>query len=123
MYPFPLQSKIWTETSIAAFATPRFTDELSIDNESVIDVMRKAHEIDLRPVHDLCMSHCRKQLRSHNCIWWLVQADEHRLEELRHAALRFAVANLRMVKATAQETFELLRPRPDLLLGLLLEAA
>ena len=63
------------------------------------------------------MRRCQRGLTAHNVIPWLLQADEHRLDDLRDAAFRFLVRNFHQVKAHAP--FHDLESKPALMTELL----
>ena len=54
-----------------------YTDQLATEYASVVDVMRKAQEIELERLRLLCLAYCRRNIAPSNAVSWLVQADVH----------------------------------------------
>ena len=52
-----------------------YTDELTFDDAVVVQVMRKAREIQLERVFALCLKHCVESLSPTNAVERLVQAS------------------------------------------------
>ena len=46
----------------------------------MIDIMRKAKEMQLERVEAMCVDHCRRSLSVHNAVAWFVRAHVHGLE-------------------------------------------
>ena len=72
-----------TPAAFRAVLRYMYTDGLACDDESVVDVMCKAREYDLRHLLKLCARYCADNLAPPNAIPWLVQAEEQQLGELR----------------------------------------
>ena len=106
------------DTTPAAFhAVLRYlyTDGLACDDESVVDVMCKAREYDLRHLLSLCSRYCAANLAPPNAIPWLVQAEEQQLGELREQAMAFVKREFRRIRMVARDTLTLLAQNPDLM--------
>ena len=91
-----------------------YTDGLACDDESVVDVMCKAREYDLRHLLKLCARYCADNLAPPNAIPWLVQAEEQQLGELRELAMAFVKREFRRIRMVARDTLSLLAQNPDL---------
>ena len=108
-----------SETTPAAFRRLLaflYSDRLDLDDQVVIDVMRKAHEYDLTRAYNMCMRYCVRSVSYATCIPWLIRADAVQLEELRAVMLHHLKRNFRVVRAEAPETLAELRENPDLML-------
>ena len=89
------------DTTPAAFKAVlryAYTDELACDDETVVDVMRKAREVQLGHLLSLCMRYCHANLAPPNAIPWLVQAEEHQLGELRVLTLAYVKRSIRRIR-------------------------
>ena len=73
-----------------------YTDGLACDDESVVDVMCKAREYDLRHLLKLCARYCADNLAPPNAIPWLVQAEVEQLGELEASFPAFVGLRLHM---------------------------
>ena len=96
-------------------ATPTLA-ALDVDDEVVIDVMRKAREYDLTRAYHMCLRHCVRAVCSSNAIAWLLRADEYQLDELRDEMLKYVKRHFRAIREEAHETLAALRANPDLML-------
>ena len=85
-----------------------YTDGLACDDESVVDVMCKAREYDLRHLLLLCSRYCADNLAPPNAIPWLVQAEEQQLGELRELAMAFVKREFRRIRMVAKDTLPIL---------------
>ena len=85
-----------------------YTDELSFDDAVVMEVMRKAREIQLERVFAFCLKHCVESLSPTNAVERLVQASEFGLDELRAPVLAYLTKNIRSVRQVALETLHAL---------------
>lgn len=104
-----------TPSAFRAVLRYLYTDDLVCDEESVVDVMRKAREYDLRHLLVLCTRYCTDKLAPPNAIPWLVQAEEHQLGELRELAMTFVKRDFRRIRMVAKDTVPLLAQHPDLM--------
>jgi len=93
-----------------------YSDVLELDDEVVIDVMRKAREYALTRAYNMCMRHCVRGARSSIAISWLLRADECQLDELRAQMLVYVRRHFRAIREEARETLAALRANPDLML-------
>ena len=89
---------------------------LELDDEVVIDVMRKAREYDLSRAYNMCMQYCSQAAQSSNAILWLLSADAFQLAELRAEMLMYVKRNFRVIREEAPETLAALRANPDVML-------
>ena len=97
-----------TPSAFRAVLRYLYTDDLVCDEESVVDVMRKAREYDLRHLLVLCTRYCTDKLAPPNAIPWLVQAEEHQLGELRELAMAFVEREFRRIRMVAKDTLPIL---------------
>ena len=97
-----------TPSAFRAVLRYLYTDDLVCDDESVVDVMRKAREYDLRHLLVLCTRYCTDTLAPPNAIPWLVQAEEHQLGELRELAMAFVKREFRRIRMVAKDTLPIL---------------
>ena len=107
------------DTTPAAFKAVlryMYTNQLMCDDESVIDVMRKAREVDLRHLLSLCMRYCHANLAPPNAIPWLVQAEEHQLSDLRALTLAYVKREFRRIRMVARDTLPVLAEHTALFL-------
>ena len=118
----PIKIGDTTPSAFRAILHYVYTDELQFKDADIIDVMRKAQEIELTRVYNHCVIHCRKKISAQNAIQWLVQADQHQLGDLRDSAFKYVARNMKAIKVQAKRTFELLRQHPDLLMEVMIEA-
>ena len=128
------------------------SQQLSFDDEHLIDVMRKAKEsrphegaspgpqpssaspalltspfarprrgaVQLERVYNHAVRHCHHNISVQNAIPWFIQADEHKLDELREMSFKFIARNFRRIKAEAKETLMLLKDKPELMMEVML---
>ena len=68
------------ETSVRPWAP------LHLADEDVIDVMRKARELQLERAEAMCVEHCRRRVSVHNAVAWFLQAHVHGLQEAEQVA-------------------------------------
>ena len=97
-----------TPSAFRAVLRYLYTDDLVCDDESVVDVMRKAREYDLRHLLVLCTRYCTDKLAPPNAIPWLVQAEAHQLGELRELAMTFVKREFRRIRMVAKDTLPIL---------------
>jgi speckle-type POZ protein len=95
------------DTSPAAFrALLRYlyTDELAFDDtvKLLVDVLRKAKELELTRVVNHCEQRCERGLSAQNAVLLFMQADEYALEGLRESALRYLSRNLSTIRADSK---------------------
>lgn len=93
-----------------------YTDQLVCDDGSVVGVMRKAQEIELSRLCDLCLHYCRNNLAPPNAISWLLEADTHMLGDLRALTLSYVKREFRRIRMVARESLLLLSENPMLML-------
>ena len=93
-----------------------YTDRLICDDTSVVDVMRKAQEIELARLCSLCLQYCRKEVAPTNAISWLVQADTHMLSDLRALTLAYVKREFRRIRMVARSSLLSLSESPELML-------
>ena len=93
-----------------------YSDQLLTDDSSVVDLMRKAHEVTLARLVELCLDYCRARLAPPNAVDWLTQADAYGLDELRRVALAYVRANFRRIRTVARDSIRALAERPHLML-------
>jgi hypothetical protein len=74
-----------------------YTDELKIADEHLLEVMRKAKEIDLERVYNHTVQRALETISVHNAVSRFVKADEDGLGDLRTASLGFLTRNFRQV--------------------------
>ena len=98
---------------------PRYSDELELTDAVVVDVMRKAHEFDLRRAYNMCMRHCVRHVSASNAIGWLIHAHVSKLDELRGVVLEYVRQNARKVRDEAGDTMAELLPHPHLMLDVM----
>jgi sugar lactone lactonase YvrE len=106
------------DTSPAAFRALLlylYTDELAFDDTLLVDVLRKAKELELTRVYTHCERRCERELSTQKAVLWFVQADEYALEGLRESALRYLTRNFRTIRAEAPHTLAKLLEKPDLM--------
>jgi hypothetical protein len=97
-----------------------YSDTLQLDDEVVIDVMRKAREYDMTRAYNMCMRYCLRHTCSSNAIPRLLHADAVQLDELREAMLQYLRRNFRVVRAEAPETLAALsQANPGLMLAVM----
>jgi hypothetical protein len=46
-------------------------------DEDVVDVMRKAKELQLERAEAMCVEHCRRRVSVHNAVAWFLQAGAY----------------------------------------------
>ena len=92
-----------------------YTDELTFDDTLVLDVLRKAKELELTRVYNHCERRCERGLSAHNAVLWFMQADEFALEGLREITSRYLTRNLSKSRAEAQHTLAKLAQKPILM--------
>merc|ERR1740121_1070596 len=66
-----------------------YTDELVFEDAELVDVLRKAREIDLLRVIKHCEGRLGKRIRVQNAIELLIEADKRGHADLRRRAFRF----------------------------------
>ena len=94
-----------------------YTDELVFDDTLVVNVIRKAKELELTRVYTHCELHCQRDLSAHNAVLWFMQADEYALEGLREITLRYLTRNLSKVRAEAKDTLAKLAVEKPMLMA------
>ena len=108
------------DTSPAAFRALLlylYADELAFDDTLVVDVLRKAKELELTRVYNHCEQRCQRGLSAHNAVLWFMQADEYALEGLRGSALRYLTRNFRTIRAEAKDTLAKLAVEKPMLMA------
>jgi BTB/POZ domain-containing protein 9 len=108
------------DTSPAAFRAlllHLYADELAFDDTLVVDVLRKAKELELTRVYNHCERRCQRGLSAHNAVLWFMQADEYALEGLREITLRYLTRNLSKIRAVAKETLAKLAVEKPMLMA------
>ena len=91
-----------------------YTDHLTLDDELVIDVLRKAKEWQLERAYHLAMLHCARRTGIGNAVRWLVRAHASHLDELRTLALAYIRSNFRRIRDEMPSTLDELKENPDL---------
>jgi hypothetical protein len=78
-----------------------YTDELAFDDsvKLLVDVLRKAKELDLTRVYNHCEQRCQRGLSAQNAALLFSQADEYALDGLRESALRYLSRNFSTIRA------------------------
>jgi len=107
------------ETTPAAFRRLLaflYSDTLDLDDEVVVDVMRKAREYGLARAYNMCMRYCLRNARSSSSVAWLLQSDEYALDELRSEMLLYVKRHFGAIRDEAQVSLAALRAKPDLML-------
>ena len=99
-----------------------YTDALRFKDEHMIDVMRKAKEIQLDRVYNHAVRHCHKSISVKNATMWFIQADQYKLDELREMAFKYVARNFRRIRAEARATLLSLQDNPTLMMEVMLEA-
>jgi len=97
-----------TPTAFRAILRYLYTDEPAFDDVDVVQIMRKAREIQLDRVYALCLRHCTERLSPFNAANWVMQASEFDLGELRSAALAYLSRNVRRVRDEAPGSLQVL---------------
>ena len=92
---------------------------LELTDETVVDVLRKAHEIGLERACDLCIEFVHHNLRESNGIEWLVAADAYALDDLRTLCLLFVRRRFRRIRMVAKDSLALLAQHPGLMLDVM----
>ena len=113
------------ETTPAAFRallTYLYTDELALDDATVIDVLRKAQEFDLTRAYNMCMRYCVKCVSPSNAVGWLIRAELCHLDELRGVVLGYVKRKFRTIRDEAAASLAELRAHPDLMLEVMVHA-
>ena len=108
------------DTSPAAFRALLlylYADELAFDDTLVVDVLRKAKELELTRVYNYCERRCERGLSAHNAVLWFMQADEYALEGLREITLRYLSRNLSKIRAQAKDTLAKLTVEKPMLMA------
>jgi hypothetical protein len=100
-----------------------YTDELLFEDADLVDVMRKAQEIQLHRVFNFVVHSAYRQVTDTNAVPWFIQADQLGLAALRATALRFLVRRYRGERAERAEQFnqslKMLEEHPRLMMELL----
>jgi speckle-type POZ protein len=94
-----------------------YTDELAFDDTLLVDVLRKAKELELTRVYNHCEQRCQRGLSAHNAVLWFMQADEYALEGLRESTLRYLTRNLSKIRAVAKDTLAKLAVEKPMLMA------
>jgi hypothetical protein len=94
-----------------------YTDELAFDDTLLVDVLRKAKELELTRVYTHCELRCQRGLSAHNAVLWFMQADEYALEGLRESTLRYLTRNLSKIRAVAKDTLAKLAVEKPMLMA------
>jgi hypothetical protein len=81
----------------------------------VVDVLRKAKDLELTREYNYCEQRCERGLNAHNAVLWFMQADKYALEGLREITLRYLTRNFRTIRAEAQHTLTKLVEKPMLM--------
>ena len=68
----------------------------------LVDVLRKAKELELTRVYNHCEQRCQRGLSAQNAVLLFMQANEYALEGLRESALRYLSRNLGTVRADSK---------------------
>ena len=106
-----------SETSADAFRTLLrylYTEELELNDEVVIDVLRKANEYHLVRAYNLCMRYCARHTSPSNAVGWFLRAHTCRLDELRNVVLAYLRHNFGRVRDEARQTLDELMAHPEL---------
>jgi len=99
-----------------------YTDELQFADEDMMDVMRKAREMQLLRVCNHTIRQCTHGITLNNAVLWFVKADEYKLDEMREVTLRFLTRRFRQIKAQARSTLQYLADKPHLMMEVMIEA-
>ena len=97
-----------------------YTDTLSCDEGSVVDVMRKAQELGLDRLSALCLTYCRDHLAPSNAVGWLTQAEEHVLDRLKALTLMYVKREFRRIRMVAPQSLRLLANYPEVNLAVMM---
>jgi hypothetical protein len=108
-----------TAIAFSALLTYLYTDTLELTDASVVDVLRKSHEIGLERVCALCVNYCHENICEVNGIEWLVAADTFVLDELRTMCLDFVRRRFRRIRMVAKASLHLLAQHPTLMLDVM----
>ena len=117
-----IQIKETTPAAFRVLLTYLYTGALELDDDVVIDVLRKAQEFDLVRVYNLCMHYCIAHVTPVNAIRWLIRAETCSLEELRGVVLSHVRRAFRSIRDEAPESLAELRAHPDLMLEVMVTA-
>jgi hypothetical protein len=95
------------DTSPAAFRALLlylYTDKLAFGDTVtlLVDVLRKAKELELTRVYNHCEQRCQRGLSAQNAVLLFMQANEYALEGLRESALRYLSRNLSTIRADSK---------------------
>jgi len=115
-------------TSPAAFrAILRYlyTDELIFDEAEMLQVMRKAREMNLARVSDYTKNYVEAKLKGvlgvENVVQWFVQADDFGLADVREVALDYLAKHFREVRQEARGSLRVLEGRNKLMMEVMLK--
>ena len=111
-----------THAAFHAILLYLYTDRLNFSDDEVINVMRKAKEIEIERVYNYCTRHCFRAVKEQNVVIWLVQAHMYGLEELRAVTLGYLTRNFRRVRSEAGATLNLLQEHPAIMLEVMMNA-
>jgi hypothetical protein len=75
----------------------------------LVDVLRKAKELDLTRVVNHCEQCCECGLSAQNVVLLFMQADEYVLEGLRESVLRYLSRNLSTIRADSKDKHSLVK--------------
>ena len=92
-----------------------YADELAFDDTLLVDVLRKAKELELTRVCKHCERRCERELSTQKAVLWFVQADAYALEGLRESALRYLTRNFRTIPAESPHRLAKLLEKPELM--------
>ena len=98
--------------------TDRLDDLLWADNQLLLGVLRLSHRMCLDDMHQRTLAVCT--LRSETAIWWLSQADQHGLAEMRAQAVTYVAQSLSTIRRTAAETLKQLVDHPECMLEIIM---
>ena len=91
-----------------------YTDQLDLpscstsvaDNQLLLGVLRLSHRMCLDDMHQRTLAVCKGTLRSETAIWWLSQADQHGLADMRAQAVTYVAQSFSTIRRTAAETLK-----------------
>ena len=105
-----------------------YTDQLDLpscstsvaDNQLLLGVLRLSHRMCLDDMHQRTLAVCKGTLRSETAIWWLSQADQHGLADMRAQAVTYVAQSFSTIRRTAAETLKQLVDHPECMLEIIM---
>jgi len=108
-----------SEEAFRALLAYVYSDRLELNDQSVMDVMCKAHQYGMLPLYIHCMRYVVHHISKDNVVAWLIAAEAHNLEESLKFSLRFAATHLRGIRKGDSDQFAGLQDHPRLMMRIL----